>query len=387
MVVIFELDDDSAFDPYGRPKGLAGLQKPYFQEHIANGPNSDDDIGKPTVTEGEDRPNPNINGFSAALGCYPIVTQLTQYIDLNTLHALARTCRQFRANLLQYRTRLVQQSLHCENEGANPIDRGVFNFSKRTTLASGRVGPCARDLVSDCRRCGCVICRNCAHKPPSASRLYLRHRRLCRVCLATPLPQLSRQWQDPCTCPSSVYLCSECGKGLKAADTDYRRLWEWRIRYSTKLGGLGTGIGEGNEGVQCCRGGNCKAAKEVDVEVDSLDEPRVVDREALGAGDKPFDFWEETEEREERAGYLQQEIEGVGGRLKKFYKKRTKVGKTVREWEDERDGKETVLGRESRGEARSWCGWCGRVIWGKKDRQEFSEGRETGAEEQKIGVH
>lgn len=170
-----------------------------------------------------------------------------------------------------------------------------------------------------------------------------------------------------------MYLCSECGKGLRAADTDYHRLWEWRIRYSTKLGGLGTGIGEGNEGVQCCRGGNCKAAKEIDVEVDSLEEPRVIDRESLDFENKLQPFWVEAEEKDERAGYLQQEIEGIGGGLKKVYKKRTKVGKTVREWEDERDGKETVLGRESRGEARSWCGWCGRVIWGKKDRQVFGE--------------
>lgn len=81
--------------------------------------------------------------------------------------------------------------------------------------------------------------------------------------------------------------------------------------------------------------------------------------------------WGEGEGKEERAGYWQQEIEGIGGVVKKKVRKRVRVGKTVKEWEDERDGKEDVLGRESRGEARSWCGWCERVVWGKKDRERF----------------
>ncbi|KAL8645108.1 MAG: hypothetical protein Q9210_006892, partial [Variospora velana] len=80
------------------------------------------------------------------------------------------------------------------------------------------------------------------------------------------------------------------------------------------------------------------------------------------------------EAKEERAGYWQQEIEGIGGRVKKKVKKRVRMGKTVKEWEDERDGKEEALGRESRGEARSWCGWCGRVVWGQKDREDFGFG-------------
>lgn len=71
MVVILQLDDDDAFDPYGRPKALAGLQKPYPQEHISYLSSSDVDDGNPITIEEPERPNPNINGFSAALGCYP----------------------------------------------------------------------------------------------------------------------------------------------------------------------------------------------------------------------------------------------------------------------------------------------------------------------------
>lgn len=59
MVVVLELDGDDAFDPYVRPKGL---------EHgsVTTRPLPDEER-----TEGEKRPNPNINDFSKALGCYP----------------------------------------------------------------------------------------------------------------------------------------------------------------------------------------------------------------------------------------------------------------------------------------------------------------------------
>ena len=68
----------------------------------------------------------------------------------------------------------------------------------------------------------------------------------------------------------------------------------------------------------------------------------------------------------EKPGYLTQEMEGIGGVVKKKVKKRVKVGKTVREYEDERE-KAEYLGRETRMENRSWCGWCDRVIPGKRD--------------------
>lgn len=52
--------------------------------------------------------------------------------------------------------------------------------------------------------------------------------------------------------------------------------------------------------------------------------------------------------------------------MKKKYRKRERVGGTVKEWEDERDGGE-VLAREKEGRERSWCGWCGRVVLGARD--------------------
>lgn len=89
-------------------------------------------------------------------------------MDLNTLDALSRTCCQIRANLLQYRNRLVQQTLHCENEfrdaKSSESDKPGQKWhilGEAGHLVSGKVSTCARDLVSDCRRCGRIVCRVC----------------------------------------------------------------------------------------------------------------------------------------------------------------------------------------------------------------------------------
>ena len=174
-----------------------------------------------------------------------------------------------------------------------------------------------------------------------------------------------------------MYLCNECGQALSSADITYKRIWTWRTRYSTNLGGLGTGIGEGNEGVQCGRGKRCLAAEDKEVEIDcgaSESPPSASTPHRTGT---PRDRTEREDSssdgsdyagtlREEKAGYLRQEMEGIGGVLKKKIRKRERVGKTVREYEDERE-KAEYLGREMRGESRSWCGWCERVIPGMRD--------------------
>ena len=134
------------------------------------------------------RPNPNLNSFSAALACYPyapspprliapttnlssIASQIASHLDLNTLHDLSATCRQFRSNLLQYRTHLVNQTLRCVNDKetmstrlANRMRaswRETRRFGSDLPLTSGRVGLCARDMVGPCRNCGVIVCRVC----------------------------------------------------------------------------------------------------------------------------------------------------------------------------------------------------------------------------------
>ena len=243
------------------------------------------------------RANPNYAlPLSATLSCYPIVSLLAGYLDLTTLNNLSCTCRQSRANLLQFRKLLIEQSLRCENEKANPalrLGNGLNasleqwrnyarNGEKIGRISSGRVGACARDMVGECRSCGHIVCRNCVIKHPPVSVLKNRFRRLCRRCMKSELnhhivvPQRVEQEGDvvfhevsrsPCTCDESVWICQPCGQGLRTADTTYLRGWQWRTRYS-ECGGIGAGLGEGNEGVECGRDTDCLDASEVERETE-----------------------------------------------------------------------------------------------------------------------
>lgn len=103
-----------------------------------------------------------------AILIHSIVRQLASQLDLNTLHDLSRTCRQFRVNLLEYRDQLVKHTLHCCNEQDDAVDKAAsrmadvkFSLSSSRSLTSGRIGKCARDMVGECQRCGVVVCRVC----------------------------------------------------------------------------------------------------------------------------------------------------------------------------------------------------------------------------------
>lgn len=307
----------------------------------------------------------------------------------------------------------------------------------------GKLRHCARDLVAPCRRCQTFVCRNCAAKPPSNQYLKDRYRRLCGSCLEAPLeahlllphpekdfldtPPLSsasstRSTQsssnkssssksavfdpttpaftheaflhDPCTCKTrGAYLCTPCGSNLRASDTTYKRVWTWRSRYSTHIGGgLGTGLGEGDQGQKCGRGSGClEAGKEGKgmcwVEIDCSEgtakgqdeneestngSTNDVLREyehAVGF-DAPIESRPSTPRADHGPGYLRQEVEGLGGVMKKKVKKRVKVGATVWEYDDERESGK-YLEREASGEQRSWCGWCSRVVLGREDREKM----------------
>ncbi|ERF70719.1 hypothetical protein EPUS_05071 [Endocarpon pusillum Z07020] len=416
-------------------------------QHDYNSGSSDRGNNQAEIVE---RWNPNINSFSAALSCYPVVKSLSHHLDLNDLHSLSRTCRQFRCNLLQYHHQLLKQSLRCTHD-SQPLLADILHQNASTSMTAaeitavleaidfefetvdvdrkiltGKIGKCATDLVAECRRCGVVVCRNCAVKPPSNSLLKGRYRRLCARCKEAPLwmhtlpvrgsnlqryvPRSSegvvsissspRSFQtsvtasttttstgnsyhslteaepssaftapafehSPCTCATrGVYLCQACGQSLRSADTTYQRVWTWRSRYSTHIGGLGTGMGEGDQGQKCGRGEDCLDAVESEVETDCSERPASLypsNSKATGS-----DSDRHIEERS--AGYLRQEIEGIGGVVKKKVKQRVRIGATVWEHDDERaSGK--YLERESSGKERSWCGWCGRAVKGQRDRE------------------
>ena len=95
---------------------------------------------------------------------------IASHIDLNTLDALANTCRQVRANLLQFRNQLMSSTLHCENEDIEPDPEHTLRYRARAAdwyfvdtgrgaNGNGKIGDCARDMVGGCRRCARVVCR------------------------------------------------------------------------------------------------------------------------------------------------------------------------------------------------------------------------------------
>lgn len=143
----------------------------------------------------------------------------------------------------------------------------------------------------------------------------------------------------------------------------YVRGWSWRTRYTHYLGGVGTGAGEGNEGVECGRKGVCLGARLVEHETCEQDIPIVSKFHAGNPSPSPS-----IHERWRGTSYLAQEIEGIGGVLKVKHKKQVRVGECVKLYEDERDKSIQYLEREVSGQLRSWCSWCDRVVLGDKDK-------------------
>lgn len=139
-------------------------------------------------------------------------------------------------------------------------------------------------------------------------------------------------------------------------------------------------MGEGDQGQKCGRGDGCLATRggaTCWVEIDCSDpRPASSSSQGLISGDG-FDGIEESDPTLEampksKPGYLQQEMEGIGGVVKKKVKKKVHVGATVWEFDDERESGK-YLEREASGVQRSWCGWCSRVVLGEQDRQQCKE--------------
>jgi len=155
-----------------------------------------------------------------------------------------------------------------------------------------------------------------------------------------------------------VWMCQACGHSSRAMDTTYLRGWAWRTRYST-CGGLGAGLGEGNEGVECGRGSDCLAACEVEQEIEC-------DAEDIAAIEAEMAKAECEGHRWQGSSYSVQEVVGIGGVVKKKIRKRISIGAAVKEYEDERGGG-NFLAREQNGNNRSFCAWCESVVMGKRD--------------------
>lgn len=230
--------------------------------------------------------------------------------------------------------------------------------------------------------------QNCTIKPPSQAALKGRIRRLCRPCGTAPLSShLSHPsdphpgpWEKdsvaatafartPCKCDEMLWLCTQCGQTLRSDDTTYRRVWAWRTRYSTYLGGVGTGIGEGYQGVKCGRGESCLAAQGIQLEVDCEADDSGSDTGSSGSPVHHLSYSHDNgnsidSHDDDQPGYFRQEVIGLGGVVKHKSKKRVNVGACVVEYEDERETGNYLV-REEEGLHRAWCGWCSRVITAK----------------------
>jgi hypothetical protein len=132
-------------------------------------------------------------------------------------------------------------------------------------------------------------------------------------------------------------------------------------------GGVGIGAGEGNEGVECGRGSACLGARIVEHETCEQDLLDTIEKSQTP----------ESPERWRGSCYLTQEIEGIGGVLKVKHKKQVRVGECVKLFEDEKKKSIQYLEREVKGELRSWCSWCERVVLGKNDKAEIAGDRLT----------
>lgn len=67
MVLLVDLGDE-VHDPHVDPAAANGFATLKQQLRHARTDHDDDDESQPAE---DDRPNPNVNGFSAALSCYP----------------------------------------------------------------------------------------------------------------------------------------------------------------------------------------------------------------------------------------------------------------------------------------------------------------------------
>ncbi|EEY14375.1 conserved hypothetical protein [Verticillium alfalfae VaMs.102] len=309
MVVIVDLEDENV---------ELTFQTPAPRRVSVAKPNT------PSLSLDDDLHEPNTrsifqNCITRAFGQYPIVESVVQHIDLNTLDSLSRTSYLIHEGLIQYRSSLLKATLRCINS-EEPIDpESTLRFRARAgnhyfeadprSLRSGsylpyngKSGQCARDLVSECRLCGVSVCRVRLISPSVAHTCQAEehadgprrtalssglvpllprsgYRRLCTSCVDAPIGALLGPPIDPdtpqeadevqrelCQCDENagVWLCQPCGKGIRASDSDYNCVWKWRNHYGEVLGGLGTGIGDGDRGVICGRESDCVAAKEVE---------------------------------------------------------------------------------------------------------------------------
>lgn len=106
--------------------------------------------------------------------------------------------------------------------------------------------------------------------------------------------------------------------------------------------------------MRCWREGRCLAAEVVEIEVEAVEE---------GGGDAGSGG--NVYGGAAGAGYWRQEVEGVGGVIKAKRKVKVGLGAWVSRWGVGQGEERRGAAAQEPGEARSWCGWCERVVLGE----------------------
>ncbi|KPI37263.1 uncharacterized protein AB675_1493 [Cyphellophora attinorum] len=337
--------------------------------------------------------------FAAVLACFPVALSLAKHLDLNDLHSLSLTSRSIHRNLTQYSRHLKAQSLRCTFDDQPLLSdlRKSDSPSLNNHTRSPEFGIHSSNTANSPHPTRSAAVHETTSLPAENAAFSVRSARSASSSSrlddedepSQPVPPADSSSTSSFTLPAflrlscacatrGAYLCAACGHNLRANDTTYRRVWTWRSRYSTHIGGgLGVGLGMGDQGQKCGRGSHCldSSTNSVSwVEIDCSDG----DGEALTAGSRvstPVPHYQHRDTAGQAApansssnkpGYHQQEIEGIGGVVKKKVRKRVKTGATVWEYDDERTSGQ-YLARETSGAERSWCGWCDRVCLGEGD--------------------
>lgn len=185
------------------------------------------------------------------------------------------------------------------------------------------------------------------------------------------------------------------------------RVWKWRSQYGEVLGGLGTGIGDADRGVECWRKSECCNSKYIEHETDcDAEDAREADDilthghpgggtpATLGLYSGPHSWSSSHSNLSMHSnasggnnlldpgtatspgtrtpspalgpGYARHEVEGIGNKIKSVKINMVRVGGCVTEWGDEKLSGSS-LGPEVSGQVRSLCGWCSRVLPSKMD--------------------
>ncbi|KAH0002690.1 hypothetical protein KCU78_g14246, partial [Aureobasidium melanogenum] len=120
MVVFVDLDDPDEVEHQQHGHNTPFDMRDLINAHAARSLQHTSEKQTDEEEDEDDREHPNLNALSAVLGNYPIISEIARHLDLNSLHDLSRTCRQFRANLLQHRRQLILQTLRCVSDTPDP---------------------------------------------------------------------------------------------------------------------------------------------------------------------------------------------------------------------------------------------------------------------------